>query len=202
MTTNEYEAPTVPPAEDEEPTEAQAANVDVSAILADPSRITLSNGEEYIVERLRTRGLLRLMKIFTAGAADVLTNVNFSLDMDPQEFAGIFIGSVLFSVPEQEDESLDFLQKMVRPARFISNPKTPQEREANANEMAKLQSLLDDPELDDTFTILESIITIEAPNILSLGKRLSALLAVQRKSRIARGEQKRPENSSSRSGAN
>ncbi len=190
------------PVTEEEPTEAQAAHADLSAILADPSRIVLSNGAPYIVERLRTRGLLRLMKVFTAGAADVLGQVKFSLDMDPEEFAGIFIGSVLFSLPEQEDEAIDFIKKSVRPVKFISNPATPQEREANANEMAKMLSLLDDPEAEDTFTILEALITIEAPNILSLGKRLSALLAVQRKSRIAKGEHKQQQTSSSASGGN
>lgn len=199
MTTNQYDEPSVPATADEP--EAVSLEADTDPILADPSRIVLSNGETYLVERLKTRGTLRLLRIFTAGASDVLTQTSFSVDMDPDEFAGIFIGSLLFSIPEQEQETIDFLKNIVRPARFISDPRTPQEREANANEMARMYELLEDPETEDTFQIVSALITIEAPHFLSLGKRIATLLKVQRQSRIAKGLVT-PQNSSPNVGGN
>lgn len=176
--------------------ESSALRNDIDPLLADPAVVTLSDGRKYRIERLKTRGTLRLLAILTGGAQDVLSQVKFSLDMDPQEFAGIFIGSIIFSIPEQEDATMAFIQGMVNPVAIIDNPRTPQEREANANEMRMMIDLLDDPELEDTTLILTTLITIEAPNILSLGKRIATLLDVQRKSREAKLGS-RPEQSSS-----
>lgn len=162
------------------------ADADVEAILADPSIITLSNGKKYRVERLKTRGTLRLLAILTGGAQDVLAQTKFSVDMDPQEFAGIFIGAILFSVPEQEDATMRFLQGMVTPYHFITDPRTPAEREANRDAIVELNNLLDDPEIEDSLEIITAVVTIEAPHILSLGKRIMALLPTIKKSQDAK----------------
>lgn len=167
--------------------ENESMEKDIGALSPDPTLITLSDGNQYYVERLRTRGLLRLVKILTGGAADVLTQTKFSMDMDPKEFAGIFIGALLFSIPDQEEATIDFIRQSVLPRHFNKNPVTPAEREANADMIRALNNLLDDPEMEDTFVILSTLVEIEAPNILSLGKRVRALLEVQRKSRIAKG---------------
>ena len=170
-------------APEEVPEEVVPENADTGAILADPSIITLSDGKQYNVERLKTLGTLKLLKIFTAGASDVLMQTKFSVDMDPKEFTGIFIGALLFSVPEQSAETLDFIQNMVSPKHVIRDARTPQERESNEQMFTEMYLLLEDPEIEDTVSILTAIITIEGPHILSLGKRLTAILGTMRAGR-------------------
>jgi hypothetical protein len=193
MTTNEPDTgtDTTDVVEDQAAVEEET-NSDIDALLADPSVITLSDGQRYRVERLKTRGMLRLLKVLTGGAQDVLMQTKFSADMDPQEFAGIFIGSLLFSLPEQENETVDFIKGMVLPYHFIDRPVTVAEKESNRDAILALEDLLDDPEPEDTIAILTAVFTIEAPNILSLGKRVMALLEVQRKSQTAKGLLKSP----------
>ena len=68
---------------------------------------------------------------------------------------------------------------MVSPAGYIEKPRTPEQAQANADLYDKLVAELANPDLDDLMTIVELIVTNEAPHIMALGKRLMVLLKLQ-----------------------
>jgi hypothetical protein len=161
-------------------------NTDIDTLASEPFPLTLESGTEILVQRLKTRQLMRLLKIITRGAGDVLTELKFSSDMDAEMFTGQLLGAVILSIPEAEDETIDFVKTMVLPATYIEAPRTPAEREANEVHLLALSNELDNPELGDLVTIMEQIITNEAQHMLALGKRLALLLKVQQKSATAK----------------
>lgn len=172
---------------------------ELDTIRSNPSDpFPLSSGTRVRTVRLRTRETMALLKILTAGAGDVLAQTQFSADMDKDEFIGIFIGSVILSVPEAETETIDFVRRMVIPEHYIDDARTKPEMEANADMMSSLFVEMDNPPLDDTIEILERVIRIEAPHILALGKRLAALLEVQKKSKVAKSKSPRKSRTSSK----
>ncbi len=164
---------------------------ELEIIQSDPTEpFALSNGVQVVVQRIRVRETLILLKILTRGAGDVLAQMRFNLNMDPDEFVGIFLGSVLFSIPESEDETVEFLNRIVKPKHYIDKPTTPQELEANATMTMQIAETLDNPELDDFVEIMERLIRIEGPHILALGKRIAALLQAQGLNLAAKGKNK------------
>lgn len=161
-------------------------NKDIDTIVSEGTPLTLMSGFEIVVERLRTRQLMSLLKILTRGAGSVLGELRFSSDMDPQEFTGNLIGAVLLSIPEAEDETVEFINRMVSPAGLKEGRLTKDEILSNDDLEQELRSQLSNPELEDLLTIMEQVITNEAPHILALGKRLAALLKVQTLSTTAK----------------
>jgi hypothetical protein len=113
-------------------------NTDIDTLASEPVPITLESGTEILIERLKTRQLMRLLKIVTTGAGDVLTELKFSADMDTAEFTGQLLGAVILSIPEAEDETIDFLKTMVLPKGLIADPKSKPEREINADRIYAL----------------------------------------------------------------
>lgn len=154
-------------------------STDIDTLASEPVPITLESGTEILIERLKTRQLMRLLKIVTTGAGEVLSELRFSSDMDTSEFTGQLLGAVILSIPEAEDETIDFIKTMVLPANLIADAKSKPEREINAERIFELSKELDNPPLEDLFTIMEQVITIEAPHMLALGKRLAVLLKLQ-----------------------
>lgn len=156
-------------------------NTDIDTLASEPVAVRLESGTEILIERLKTRQLMRLLKIITRGAGDILGDLNFSADMEAEEFTGQLLGAVVLSIPEAEEETIDFIKTMVLPANLIADPKSKPEKEINMERMVALSNELDNPELDDLVTILEQIITNEAQHMLALGKRLAVLLKLQQK---------------------
>lgn len=197
--TTENENPQV---DDEESEAAEPSTLDeMEVIQSEPSDpFSLSSGTRVKIVRLRTRETMALLKILTKGAGDVLAQTRFSSDMDPEEFMGIFIGSVILSVPEAEDETIDFVRRMVVPEHYIEDARTKPEVESNTEMTRALYLELDNPPLDDLIAIVERIVRVEAPHILALGKRLAAMLEVQRKSTVAKKPNSRKKSSASSSG--
>lgn len=161
-------------------------NEDLDTIAAEPLPLTLASGTEIKIERLRTRALMALLKILTRGAAEALTTIRFSSDVSPQEFTGQLIGAIILAIPEAEDETVEFINKMVSPAGIKEGRLSKDDIRKNVELEERLRKELQDPELDDLFTVLEEIIKIEGPHILALGKRLGALIQVQQKSETAK----------------
>lgn len=137
-----------------------------------PSR--LASGTEIEIEALKLRQFLRLLRIVTRGAADSLESTTLDFE-DPQAFMQTFLGLVLFSIPEAENESVDFIKSMVLPKGLTGDPKKDFEK------MDALAAELDNPELDDVITIIELIIQRESEDLRALGKRLGAMLKVAEK---------------------
>ena len=152
-------------------------NEDIDALAAEPKDLTLESGFPIKVLRIRTRATMSLLKILTRGAGDVLTQVKFGDGITQEEFTGTLLGAVVLSIPEAEDETIEFLNRVVEPAKLIDKPRlSPGDIEWNQEQEDILRAELQDPSLDDLVTILSEIIKIEGPHVMALGKRLAALL--------------------------
>ncbi len=156
-------------------------DTDMDTIDPEPTPLTLLSGTPIKVNRLRTRETMKLLKILMGGAGDVLLNLRFDAETDSQEFVGTLLGAMLLSIPEKQDETIDFVRIMVSPASLIERPKSGPEHEVNAKLSEDLDAEMDNPELDDLLTIVEQVIKIEGPHILALGKRIALLLGMEQK---------------------
>jgi hypothetical protein len=89
--------------------------------------------------------------------------------MSEEQFTTMLVGVLLFSIPEAENETIEFVYSMVEPVELTGNKKLDDPKyEALAKE-------LQNPELDDLVTILETIARQEAADLRALGKRLMAI---------------------------
>lgn len=160
-------------------------NPDLDTLLSEPETVELVSGTKVKVQRLKTRQLLRLLRVLTRGAGPSLSQIRFDAD-DQSAMSAQIMGLVLMSIPEAEDETVDFVLSMVTPHGFVEAPKTAKEREANEKLFHDLAVEMDNPEIDDLIGILEVVIKAETPHIAALGKRLATLLTVQQKSETAK----------------
>lgn len=151
-------------------------NKDVDSIAAEPVPITLSSGERVHIERLKTRQLFKLLKVLTRGAGEALSSLDISTDMDAEEFTGQLLAAVVISIPEAEDEAIEFIQSMVSPVGLIIPPRSKDDKKKNDDLYDAIASSLYNPELEDTINIIEQVVVNEASEIQALGKRLGGLL--------------------------
>lgn len=161
---------------------------EIESISSEPVVLTLSSGLRVRVERLRTRQLMKLLKVVSTGAGPLLGSVDFQ--QDTESVLAELLGITILAVPEAEDEVINFVRSLLSPASLIQDPKTPQEQEANGNEMRLFQEETANPDLDDLVTIIETVYRVEGPHLASLGKRLSTLLNLQTRA-AAQGTSKR-----------
>ena len=147
-----------------------------TSIVGETTKLTLESGLEVNIERLRTRQLMRLLKIITVGAGDALTTITLGEDSSQEQFTSSLIAAIIFAIPEAEDETIEFLLSMVSPVGVVERAKTKRDREANEELYEELYREFQNPELEDTVEIISRVIELEAPHILSLGKRLGTLL--------------------------
>ena len=176
-----------------EPQEPEVAPVQPAPARTETDRLdpqsvemTLESGTEFEIAPLKLRQFLRLLRIVTRGAADLLDSTSLNFD-DPQEFLQTFVGMVLFSIPEAEEETVDFIQSMVVPKGLTGNIAS--DRVA----INALMAELDNPSLDDTVTIVQKIIETEAEDLRALGKRLGAMLKVAEKMGATKSNAPTPE---------
>jgi len=162
-------------------------NTDIDTLEAESTPLSLESGTPIKVERLKTRGLMALLKILTRGAAEVIPTLKFNAETSTEEFAGQLVGAIVFAIPDAEEETVEFINRMVSPANLHEGAKLTKAQQAENAQLAdELRLELADPEIDDLVTILEQIIKVEAPHIVALGKRLALLLQVQRTSAVAK----------------
>lgn len=154
---------------------------DIDTLAAEPTGpVTLEDGSQVEIERLRTRQLFKLLKILTRGAQPILADLDWSGQTDQQEFGQQLLAALLVSIPEAEDEALEFIRAMVRPVGFIERPRSQEERNENFRKQDDLSWALNNPPLEDTVEIISRVVQKEAPEILALGKKLGSLLNNQR----------------------
>lgn len=152
-----------------------------------PETVKLSTGAVVVVESLRTRQFFKFLRIITRGALPAMQDLSvFKMDNDEDSraFAGRLVSLLLLSVPEAEDEAIEFIQSMCKPYGLIERRGVrlnKQDTERNTELWAKVITDLDNPELDDLITIIETIVKREAADIQALGKRLRAMFALAEK---------------------
>lgn len=147
-----------------------------------PTRVILSTGFELELQRLRTRQFFRLLRVLTHGAGPLLMQNSLDFRSDPEAFAQRLVGLLIVSIPDAEQEFIQFLASMAQPAGITETPVgrelTKQEKEDNKALWDRYNTELGNPDPMDTVEIIEAIIRREAPEMQALGKRLQAAFAL------------------------
>lgn len=139
--------------------------------------ISLLNGMQVDVVPLKLRETMKLLRIVTRGAGSVLESFMGDLNLDdPLAFAQTFGALIIMSIPEAENEAVDFINSMVLPVGFSAMDQD--------QKIASLQALAEElvnPELDDVISIVERVVRRESEDIRNLGKRISVAFQMTRK---------------------
>lgn len=148
-----------------------------------PETVTLGSGTVVHLEPLRSRQFFKFLRIVTHGALPIAGRGGlFEGDPSVEEFVGRLVSLVVLSIPDAEDETIDFIHSMCKPAGLIEGRRlSKQDQERNAALWAALDEELDNPELDDLVSIIEAIVRREAEDIQALGKRLMAMFRLAQK---------------------
>lgn len=149
-----------------------------------PETVTLESGLVVGLEALKTRQFLKLLRIIThGGLAQISTQLlSGNGDEGTDEFIGRLLSAVLFAVPDAEDETITFLRAMCYPDGLIEGRAlTRADVEHNKILWSGLDAELENPELEDTVSIIEAIVRREAEDIQALGKRLMAMFNLAEK---------------------
>lgn len=157
----------------------------------EPTIVKLESGFAVEVVRMKTRQMFRLLRILTRGAGPAITQLDFG--GDGEKFGSQLFGIVVMAIPDAEQETISFLQSMCKPHGLVekkNSQMTKAENDDNAHLFERFNEELFNPELEDTIALLEAIVANEAPELQSLGKKLSHLWTVARK---ASGFGERPE---------
>jgi hypothetical protein len=172
--------------EDEELTAAVGDEPDDELDRIDPvpDYLTLKNGIEVHLLPLRTRQLFKLLRIITHGAGQQLLTSGIDFADEPQVFIQKLLGLVLFSIPDAEQETVEFLQAMIEPADLTNKPVrdlSNKERDANIAAWTALNMEMYNPDPSDTIDIIEVIVQRESADLQALGKRLRQFLELAAK---------------------
>lgn len=155
---------------------------DIEVIIDEGDKVALASGLEVVIQPLKARQFFKLLRIITHGAGGMLLNVKFSGDDTPEEFGAKLLALVGFAIPDAEDEVIDFLLAMVKPAGEKSGRKlTKDELSENKRLADELFEELYNPELEDLVTLVEAIVQREAEDLQALGKRLMAMFDLAKK---------------------
>lgn len=148
-------------------------------------QLKLSTGTFVLLEDLKLRQFFKLLRIVTHGTLPTLRDLSiFQMDQntDAEEFGMRLLSVVVMSIPDAEDETIDFIRSMCRPVGLIEGrQKTKADDERNAELWSQLYADLDNPEPEDFLTIIEAIVRRESADIQALGKRLAAMFKVAQK---------------------
>jgi hypothetical protein len=161
------------------------SELDALAPVAETTK--LSTGTAVVYEPLKTRQFFGLLRIVTRGAGAALGDPTlFSLNSDTtaQEWGQKLLALILVAVPNAENETVAFIQSMVKPDGLVDKPArslTKADTAHNAALWATLSEELFNPELEDTLTILEDVVKRESSDLVALGKRLATMMKVAQK---------------------
>lgn len=168
-------------------------NDEMSVLLDPPDRVKLKSGQVILLNRLKTRELLKLLRVITHGAGDRLLEELGGLNPndDQNVFAAKMMLTLLMAIPDAESETVEFIFSLAKPVGLIDRPNlSKQDKERNLALWENLVNELENPELDDLITILESVIVREAADLASLGKRVSSAWATVQ--RVGKGKVANP----------
>lgn len=148
-----------------------------------PELISLRSGLRVRLESLKARQFFKLLRIITHGALPSVQAGLLSMDdLDTDEFMGRLLSITLLSIPDAEDETIDFVRSLCYPDGLIERPNlNKQDLERNQILWNGLDAELENPDLDDLVTILEAVVKREAQDIQALGKRLASMFKLAEK---------------------
>lgn len=155
---------------------------DTDRINPEPVDMKLSTGVLVSVNRLRTREFFKLMKIITTGAGRMLMEFRLDGGLGEEEFIGRLMALVILAIPEAEDETIEFLQAMVKPIGINEGRNlSPSDKDKNSEIWAEYSASMTNPDITDTVDIVEKIIRTEAGDLQRLGKRLASMMKIAQK---------------------
>jgi len=155
---------------------------EMDAIVPISPIVTLSNGTDVEVVRLKTREFFRLMRIITHGALPSLMSMQVDFEIEDDQFMQRLLSIIVMAIPDSENESIEFIQSVVEPTGLIEGKKlTKTQIEHNLQRRIDLQEILANPPIDDTLTIITKVVEQEAEDIQGLGKKLRAMWDMARK---------------------
>jgi hypothetical protein len=149
----------------------------------DATVLKFKNGFQVEVLRLKTRQFFRLLKILTHGAGPAMLQLQLD-PSDPDQFGQKLLMLMLISIPDAEQDAIQFLSSMTRPVGLKDRPDSQlskQEKENNQGLWDKFYEEMNNPDPWDTVDLVEAIITQESEDIQALGKRLASMLQLARK---------------------
>lgn len=146
-------------------------------------KLTLSSGTEVEFEALKTRQFFRMLRILTHGAGHVIFSSDNFFSGESEEWVGKLLGALFYSIPESIDETIDFIQSMVKPVGLL-DPMRKLDKAQKAHNEALWIALFEElanPELEDLIDIVEVIFKREADDLQALGKKLQKMFKVAAK---------------------
>lgn len=150
-----------------------------------PESVSLRSGLVVELESLRSRQFFKLLRIITHGALPGMRQAGLfdgMSDLDPEEFLGRLLSVTLLSIPDAEDETIEFIRSMCYPYGLIERRGlNKQDVERNTLLWQALDEELENPDLDDLVTIIEAVVKREADDIQALGKRLASMFKLAEK---------------------
>src|SRR5215475_8840080 len=152
-----------------------------------PTVVKLQSGFELEIQRLKTRQMFRLLKVLTHGAGP-LVQQQLNFGDTAEDFGRKLLALVIISVPDAENEFIEFLVSMTKPVGLVEGKGrklNKQEQEDNNTLWRKYEEELGNPEPMDLLDVVEVIINQEAPELQALGKRIASLAEAFRKTGAA-----------------
>lgn len=149
-----------------------------------PDQVTLKSGLVVQLESLRARQFFKLLRIITHGALPGMREAGlFDMDgLDSDQFMGRLLSVTLLSIPDAEDETIEFVRSLCYPYGLIERKGlNKQDVERNKILWEALDEELENPSLDDLVTIIEAVVKREADDIQALGKRLASMFKLAEK---------------------
>ncbi len=143
------------------------------AVDAQGAPLVLDNGAEFELEPLKLRQFLRMLRIITRGASQNMDVIDLDFE-DPTKFVSGLMGLLVFAIPDAEDETVYFLQSVVKP-KGLSEGRTKEDKAADDEAWERLFENLTNPSLDDTLTILQRLLEVEGEDLRALGKRVQRM---------------------------
>jgi hypothetical protein len=157
----------------------------------EPVEVKLSTGFAVEVVRMRTRQFFRLLRVLTHGAGPALMQSGLNFNGDAGEFATKLLTLTVMSIPDAEQEAIQFLSSMCKPAGLTDKQegqRTKQEVEADQLLWDRFGRELHNPDLTDTLDLVEVVVLQEAPELQALGKKLQRMFSLFQKT----GQDKQP----------
>lgn len=152
----------------------------------DYTQVVLKSGVELVLQPLKARQFFKLLRVITHGAAPILpTLLDGSAEASTEEWVQKFLAVVFMAIPESDQEALEFIASMVKPAGLIEKGAkkklSADEEKINDALWDAVEKDLNNPELEDLLSIIEAIIRNEAEDLKALGKRLRGMMEMARK---------------------
>lgn len=158
---------------------------DVRSIEHEPKSLVLGSGLYIEIQPLKLIQFFKLLRIVSHGAGQNILSLNFNPNLSEEEFAIQLLSIIAFSVPDAEDETLEFIHSMTKPVGLIENRELNKlDKERNQELWAQYNAALENPELEDFIIILEAIVKNEAEDLKASGKRLMAMFKFAQKTSV------------------